>query len=121
MAVWALAWLRRQRPAHFFRSTAFRRISPYFSLQTRCRKLPGRRPLPFALRRLPARHRKARGAAYRFARLIDDIGDEAPPDDRGRLFDLVDRDIDRIYGGGAPELAALAGICRVGRGHGSRL
>jgi squalene synthase HpnC len=77
-----------------------------------------RENFPVALRILPARHRAALGAVYRYARLIDDIGDEAPPDDRGRLFDLVDRDIDRIFAGTPPELPALRAIGLVAREHG---
>jgi len=77
-----------------------------------------RENFPVALRILPARHRVALGAVYRYARLIDDIGDEAPPAERGRLFDLVDRDIDRIFAGAAPELPALRAIGLVAREHG---
>jgi squalene synthase HpnC len=55
---------------------------------------------------------------YRYARLIDDIGDEAPPAERGRLFDLVEADIDRIFAGGDPELPALRAIGAVAREHG---
>src|ERR1041384_3858371 len=55
-----------------------------------------RENFPVALRILPARHRKGLSAVYRYARLVDDIGDEAPPEERGQLLDLVDRDIDRI-------------------------
>ena len=77
-----------------------------------------RENFPVALRILPARHRAALGAVYRYARLIDDIGDEAQPADRGRLFDLVDRDIDRIFAGAAPELPALRAIGPGRREHG---
>lgn len=77
-----------------------------------------RENFPVALRILPARHRAALGAVYRYARLIDDIGDEAAPSDRGRLFDLVDRDIDRIFAGTAPDLPALRAIGLVAREHG---
>lgn len=77
-----------------------------------------RENFPVALRVLPARHRAALSAVYRYARLIDDIGDEAPPAERGRLFDLVDRDIDRIFAGAAPELPALRAIGVVALEHG---
>jgi squalene synthase HpnC len=76
-----------------------------------------RENFPVALRVLPARHRRALSAVYRFARLVDDIGDEAPAADRGRLFDLVERDIDRIYAGGVPTLPALRAIGAVVREH----
>jgi squalene synthase HpnC len=77
-----------------------------------------RENFPVALRILPARHRKGLSAVYRYARLVDDIGDEAPPAERGRLLDLVDRDIDRVYAGQAPELPALRAIGAVAREHG---
>ncbi|NUR26622.1 MAG: squalene/phytoene synthase family protein, partial [Catenulispora sp.] len=77
-----------------------------------------RENFPVALRVLPARHRTALGAVYRYARLVDDIGDEAPPADRARLLDQVDRDIDRIYDGGRPTLPALAAVGAVAREHG---
>ncbi|GAA2006883.1 squalene synthase HpnC [Catenulispora subtropica] len=76
-----------------------------------------RENFPVALRILPARHRAALGAIYRYARLVDDIGDEAPPADRTRLLDLVDRDIDRIYAGRAPELPALRAVGTVALEH----
>jgi squalene synthase HpnC len=76
-----------------------------------------RENFPVALRVLPARHRRALSAVYRFARLVDDIGDEAPAADRGALFDLVERDIDRIYAGGVPALPALRAIGAVVREH----
>src|ERR1051326_7957219 len=77
-----------------------------------------RENFPVALRILPARHRQGLSAVYRYARLVDDIGDEAPPAERGQLLDLVDRDIDRIYAGQAPELPALRAIAAVAREHG---
>ncbi|NUR60916.1 MAG: squalene synthase HpnC, partial [Catenulispora sp.] len=77
-----------------------------------------RENFPVALRILPARHRAALGAIYRYARLVDDIGDEAPPADRPRLLDLVDRDLDRIYAGRAPRLPALRAIGAVATRHG---
>ena len=76
-----------------------------------------RENFPVALRILPARHRAALGAIYRYARLVDDIGDEAPPADRPRLLDLVDADIDRIYAGRAPRLPALRAIGTVAIQH----
>jgi squalene synthase HpnC len=76
-----------------------------------------RENFPVALRVLPARHRAALGAIYRYARLVDDIGDEAPPADRPGLLDLVDRDIDRIYAGRAPRLPALRAIGTVAIEH----
>lgn len=76
-----------------------------------------RENFPVALRLLPARHRAALGAIYRYARLVDDIGDVAPPADRPGLLDLVDRDLDRIYAGRAPSLPALRAIGSVAVEH----
>jgi squalene synthase HpnC len=75
---------------------------------------------PVALRMLPARHRRHLTNLYFFARLTDDLGDEAragTSDDqetsdnqetsdarlRLRLLDELAADVDRIYDGGAPE------------------
>jgi squalene synthase HpnC len=64
---------------------------------------------PVALRMLPARHRRHLTNLYFFARLTDDLGDEArdPQADvselRLRLLDELAADVDRIYAGGTPE------------------
>lgn len=76
-----------------------------------------RENFPVALRILPAHHRRSLAAVYRYARLVDDIGDEAPPEARGRLLDLVDRDLDAIYAGQLPELPALQAIREFVREH----
>jgi squalene synthase HpnC len=52
---------------------------------------------PVALRLLPARHRRHLMAVYRFARTVDDIGDEAPPDQRLQLLGELEADIARLY------------------------
>jgi squalene synthase HpnC len=79
---------------------------------------------PVALRMLPAKHRKHLFALYCFARLTDDIGDEATSEDTGthaiqpaeatqqrtlrlKLLDDLEADIDRIYDGGTPLTPAL--------------
>ncbi len=62
---------------------------------------------PVALRILPARHRRHLMALYGFARLTDDIGDEVSPQERLRLLDELEADVDRIYGGATPQLAAM--------------
>jgi squalene synthase HpnC len=66
---------------------------------------------PVALRLLPARHRRHLANLYFFARLTDDLGDEAresPADQdasdlRLRLLDELAADVDRIYAGQTPE------------------
>jgi squalene synthase HpnC len=53
-------------------------------------------------------------AIYGFARLVDDVGDEAPGD-RSALLDLVDAELDRIYAGECPQhpvMQALADTVR---------
>ncbi len=63
---------------------------------------------PVALRVLPAVHRRHLTALYGFARLTDDLGDEAREtgqadgDLRLRLLDELDADVDRIYQGATP-------------------
>ena len=64
---------------------------------------------PVALRLLPARHRRHLTNLYFFARLTDDLGDEARDgnadvtDLRLGLLDELAADVDRIYAGGTPE------------------
>src|SRR5260370_7198161 len=67
-----------------------------------------RENFPVALRFLPPERRRGLLAVYRYARLVDDIGDEALPEQRSRLLDLVDRDLDQIYAGQTPSLPALS-------------
>jgi squalene synthase HpnC len=65
---------------------------------------------PVALRLLPARHRRHLMAVYGFARMTDDIGDQAPVADRLRLLDELERDLGRAWSGEPrlPVLRALA-------------
>ena len=64
---------------------------------------------PVALRVLPERYRRHLTALYGFARLTDDLGDEAreagqaDADLRLRLLDELAADVDRIYGGRTPQ------------------
>jgi squalene synthase HpnC len=71
---------------------------------------------PVALRLLPTRHRRHLTNLYFFARLTDDLGDEARDqcdeardqqadvsELRLRLLDELAADVDRIYEGGTPE------------------
>lgn len=61
---------------------------------------------PVASRLLPARWRTHLLALYGFARLVDDVGDEAPGD-RTALLDVIDSDLDRLVGSGTPRLSIL--------------
>lgn len=70
----------------------------------------GRENFPVASRLLPRRHRTNLMAVYAFARMVDDIGDEAPPDDRLPLLDDVATDVERIYAGDDPRLPIIAGL-----------
>ncbi|TDD32270.1 squalene synthase HpnC [Actinomadura sp. KC06] len=67
---------------------------------------------PVASRLLPARHRAHLLNVYGYARLVDDIGDEAPPGERAGLLDAVERDLDRVYAGARPELPAMRNLAR---------
>ncbi len=68
---------------------------------------------PVALRMLPARYRQHLFALYCFARLTDDIGDQAKDQTediktlRLRLLDDLEADVDRIYAGEQPRTPAL--------------
>ncbi|WP_424533496.1 squalene synthase HpnC [Sphaerisporangium viridialbum] len=72
----------------------------------------GRENFPVALRVLPRRQREHLWAAYGFARFVDDIGDEAEPEDRPRLLDAVESDLLRLYAGSAPRLPAVGALVR---------
>jgi squalene synthase HpnC len=52
---------------------------------------------PVALKILPTSRRKHLMAVYRFARTTDEIGDEAPPDQRLALLDELEADLRRLY------------------------
>lgn len=76
---------------------------------------PVQENFPVAARLLPRRYRAHLLAVYGYARMVDDIGDEAPPDQRAALLDEVDRDLDAIYAGRTPArpvMRALAGTIR---------
>src|SRR5947209_16218751 len=55
---------------------------------------------PVASRLLPARVRGDLMALYGFARLVDDVGDEAPGD-REALLDALEQELDAVYRGEA--------------------
>jgi squalene synthase HpnC len=68
---------------------------------------------PVALRLLPERHRRHLTALYCFARLTDDLGDEAreaghaDADLRLRLLDEFTADVHRIYAGQTPDAPVM--------------
>ena len=69
---------------------------------------------PVALRVLPRRHRAHLAAVYDVARVIDDLGDDAPGD-RVALLEAFAADLATIWEGGepqAPVLRRLAGTVR---------
>jgi squalene synthase HpnC len=80
---------------------------------------------PVALRVLPERHRRHLTALYCFARLTDDLGDQAreagqtDQELRLRLLDEFTEDVHRIYQGKTPrspvmrQMAATVGECEV--------
>ena len=73
---------------------------------------------PVASRVLPRRYREHLLAVYGFARLVDDVGDEAPLNDRAGLLDQIEADLDRMYAGKARlpvlrELEHTAKACRI--------
>jgi squalene synthase HpnC len=61
---------------------------------------------PVASRLLPRRLGGHLLAIYGFARLVDDLGDEAPGD-RLALLDWAEEELDRIYAGAEPEHAVM--------------
>ena len=52
---------------------------------------------PVALRFLPRRYRGHLAAVYGFARSVDDMGDEAAPQERAALLDELETDVRRLY------------------------
>jgi squalene synthase HpnC len=74
----------------------------------------GSENFPVASYLLGRRHRAHLLAIYGFARLVDDLGDEAPGD-RLALLDWLDGELSRLYGGESVEHAvmrSLAGTVR---------
>jgi squalene synthase HpnC len=72
---------------------------------------------PVALRILPAARRRHLMAIYGFARITDDIGDEAPPAERAALLDELEADLGELKAGQArlPVIRALEPtICGLG-------
>ena len=79
---------------------------------------------PVALRLLPGRYRRRLEAVYGFARAVDDMGDEAPPDERSQLLDELEADLGRLYQFQDPalrEMPAQDGMPPVPPGDGPRI
>jgi squalene synthase HpnC len=80
----------------------------------------GQENFSVAARLLPASYRRHLLAVYVFARLVDDIGDEATGN-RITLLDKVSRDLDLIYAGRTPwhgmlsDLSITIQTCRIPR------
>jgi squalene synthase HpnC len=76
----------------------------------------GAENFPVALRMLPRRYRDHLMAVYTFARTVDDIGDEAPTDQRLGLLASLSDDLERLYAGppgsppAHPAVRGLAGV-----------
>lgn len=68
-----------------------------------------RENFPVAVRVLPAQVREQLLATYRFARHVDDLGDEAPGDRETQLRAVLD-DVHRLYAGGSPRDPDVAGM-----------
>jgi squalene synthase HpnC len=71
---------------------------------------------PVALRMLPRRYRSHLMAVYTYARTVDDIGDEAPPEQRLDLLAGLREDLARLYAsppGSPPVSAAVRGLATV--------
>src|SRR3954465_4096891 len=71
-----------------------------------------RENFPVASRLLPRRYRHHLLNVYRFARSVDDAGDEATPGRRPALLDAVEDDLARLYAGSVrrlPFVRTLAG------------
>jgi squalene synthase HpnC len=67
---------------------------------------------PVASRLLPRRYRSHLLNVYRFARSVDDAGDETAPEERLSLLDAIDADLTLLFAGSPPRLPfvrALAG------------
>jgi squalene synthase HpnC len=80
----------------------------------------GAENFPVALRFLPRGPRRDLTSVYRYARFVDDVGDEAPggPADRLALLDQVETDLRSLEATGQARLAPVAGLAplvRTGR------
>jgi squalene synthase HpnC len=71
---------------------------------------------PVALRLLPTGRKRYLMAVYGFARTTDDIGDQAPVDQRLSLLDELEADLRRLYAGLGSRLYAGLGKSEAGQG-----
>lgn len=67
---------------------------------------------PVASRLLPPSLRRDLLAVYCYARLVDDVGDEAPGD-RAALLDLIATDVSGLYAGRRGQIPTVAALARV--------
>ena len=74
----------------------------------------GQENFPVASRLLGPRARAQLIAIYGFARLVDDVGDEAPGD-RLALLDGLDAELDSVYAGRMPEHPVMRRLAQVVR------
>ncbi|WP_329261345.1 squalene synthase HpnC [Actinoallomurus sp. NBC_01490] len=65
---------------------------------------------PVASRLLPRRYRGHLMNVYRFARSVDDAGDETAPAWRLSYLDSIDADLTRLYAGSAPRLPFIRAL-----------
>ena len=74
---------------------------------------------PVALRLLPRTYRGHLAAVYGFARSVDDMGDEAAPQERAALLDELEADVGRLYRmvARSPDGALTGGGAAGGRGN----
>ncbi|MGH3424896.1 MAG: squalene synthase HpnC, partial [Nocardioidaceae bacterium] len=90
---------------------AHRRLQPVVPREARAENFP------VALRVLPVRTREHLYAVYRYARYVDDIGDESPADRESALLDVA-ADVRRLYAGDFPTDEVVAGLHPVVRDRG---
>ncbi len=103
----------RSSPTHVLPDVSAPPVEPGVPGEADVMAKAGRENFPVASRLLPAADRAHLLAIYGFARLVDDLGDEAPGD-RGRLLDWLEAELDRVYASGAthPLMARLAATVR---------
>jgi squalene synthase HpnC len=90
-------------------------MEPTASTTRRRERTPAQENFPVAIRLLPARFRKDLLAVYRYARHVDNLGDEAAGDRRRALADVA-AEVRALYRGETVRDPAVAGLaCSVER------